>query len=131
AAREAPLELEVALEAPLGVDGDHLTRAEPPTPDPTASVERDRAGLGGADDEAVRAGSRPKRPQPVPVERGADDDAVGEDEPGRAVPRLDEAGVVAVEVADLRLELVVALPRCGNEHRERMPDVAAAADEQF
>src|SRR5204862_3674245 len=46
-------------------------------------------------------------------------------------PRLDGGRVVAVEVAHARLEPVVALPGGWHEHRERVADVAAAADEQL
>ena len=130
--RETPLDLAVRLHpAARGVDGDHLARAELPTPDAPALDRVERAGLRRADDEAVVAHGDPQRSQAVAVERGADDAAVGEDEPGRPVPGLDEARVVAVERADVVVELPVVLPCLRDEHRERVAHVAAAADEQL
>jgi len=60
--------------------------------------------------------------------------SVGEDDARRAVPRLDESGVVAKGVSDLLVELRVPLPGLGQEHRDRVADVApvpTAADEEL
>ena len=58
-----------------------------------------RADLRRAHDQPVVAHLPAQRAQPVAVERGADAPAVGEHEPGGAVPRVGEARVVAEEVA--------------------------------
>ena len=94
-------------------------------------LQIDETRLGAAHDQAVLADGEAQRPQPVAVERGADDAAVREDERGRAVPRLDETRVVAVEVAHLRLQLGIALPGGRHEHRHPVPDVPPVADDEL
>ncbi len=126
---EPALHRGVLLEAALGIDRDHLARPQ------LAAAHRPggqvhHAGLGRADDE-IAADRVAERPQAVPVQRRAHHVPVGEDERGGAVPGLAEARVVAVEVAHVRVELDVSLPRLGHEHRLRVPDVPAAADEQL
>ena len=128
--RKTPLDRIVLLEAALRVDGEHLTRPEPSTASTRSRRHVEDTRLGGTADE-VAGDDVAKRTQAVPVESGADDAPVGEDDPGRAVPRLDEPGVEAMEVAHLRVELGVSLPGGRNEHRECVPRVAAAAHQQL
>ena len=129
-AREPQLDRSVLLEAAVGVDGEHLPRPEP-SPTRTCSgrhVEDTR--LGGAADE-VAGDDEAKRAEAVAVESRADDAAVREDDAGWSVPRLDQPGVEAMEVAHLRVELGISLPGGRNQHRQRMARVAAAAHEQL
>ncbi len=132
ARREDALDRPVLLE-PAGnrVDGDRLAGAEPPAADTPSLRQRDRAHLGRADDEPVVDHGVAERPQPVAVERGADDAAVGEDDARRPVPGLDERRVVAVEVPHLLVELGVRLPGLGHEHGQPVAHVPAAAHEQL
>ena len=118
------------LEPVLGVDDDHLAWAELAAPDLLAGGEVEDADFRRAADE-VAADHPAQRAETVAVERGTDGAAVGEDEPGGSVPRLDEAGVEAVEVADLPDHLGIVRPGRRHEHRQRVPDVAAAAHEQL
>jgi hypothetical protein len=87
--------------------------------------------LARTDDEPVGAHVVAERTEPVPVERRTDPRAIGEDECCRPIPRLDEARVVAGEVADVRRDRPSVLPRLRDEHRLRMTDVAATVDEQL
>ena len=115
----------------VGVDAEHVARAEPAPTDLAVALDRHRADLGRAHHEPVVAHLPAQRAQPVAVERGADAPAVGEHEPRRAVPGVGEAGVVAVEVAHARGQVALALPRLGHEHRDRVADVAPAPHEQL
>ena len=114
-----------------GSTDEELSGAEAATPDLDAFRERHRARLGRDGDEPVRADCDAERPQAVPVELRAAGHAVGEDEAGRPVPRLDHHRVVAAHrplgVVDPR----IVLPGRRNEPRERLPDVEPRADEQL
>ena len=83
------------------------------------------------DDETVLADGVAERTQAVAVEGGADADAVGEDQAGGAVPGLHERGVVAVEAADLGIEVHGVLPCLGHEHGQGVADVAPAPGQQL
>ena len=106
-ASEAALDRRVVLprRRVVGVEPQHLARAEPSASDLAVAAQRHRAGLGAARDDAVVGLLPAQRPQPVAVERRADAVPVGEDQPGRAVPRLGQAGVVAEVLADVGRKL--------------------------
>src|SRR6267142_624677 len=106
--RKTLLDRIVLLEATLRIDREHLPRPEPSTASTRSRRHVEDTGLGGTADE-VAGDDVTKRPQTVSVERGTDDAPVGEDDPGRAVPRLDEPGMEPMEVAHLRVELGVSL----------------------
>ena len=129
-AGEPPLDVAVELEAALRVDHEQLAGAEPAAQHRLSGRRVEDADLGSAADEIARDDVA-QRAQAVAVERGADDSAVAEDDAGRAVPRLAEAGVEAVEVADVVGQLGIVLPGGRHEHRERVPDVPAALHEQL
>ena len=130
-ARELELDPRARHHAAVGVDGQHLVRPELPARNRPAVGERDDARLGGAGDEPALDDRVAERPQAVAVERRADDAPVGEDDPGRPVPRLHQARVVAVEVPDLLRHDRVQLPGLGDEHRDRVAHVAPAADDRL
>jgi hypothetical protein len=87
-------------QSPLRVDREDAAGAETAAPHGLALGKRDRAGLGRDGDEISRD-REAQRAKPVAVQRGARDPSVGEDERGRAVPRLAEHGVEAVQLAHL------------------------------
>ena len=113
------------------IDRDHLPGAQLPMLHRHALRNVDEPDLRRADDEPVRSGQVAKRAQTVAVESGADDLAVGEDDAGRAVPGLDQAGVIAIEVAQPLVELDRLFPGLRDEHRKRVRDLTAATYEQL
>ena len=126
------LDVVVQLDAATGcVDREHLAGTELAAAHARVVRQRDRARLRRARHEAVVGDRVAKRSQPVAVDCGADNATVGEDDAGRPVPGLDQAGVVAVERAHSRIELGIVLPRRRQEHRHRVTDVAAAAREEL
>ena len=130
--REPALDRAVELEAPArGVDGEHLPGPSRPrrTHEPAGSGTAPASGR--ARDETVVRDRPAQRAQPVPVERRADDAPVGEDDRRGAVPRLDEAGVIAKNARTCGSSSGFPLPRRRHEHRERVPHVAPAANEQL
>src|SRR5437879_2853784 len=94
--RKTPLDRIVLLEAAVRIDREHLPRPEPSTASTRSRRHVEDTRLGGTADE-VAGDDVTKGTQTVSVERGTDDAPVGEDDPGRAVPRLDQAGVEAME----------------------------------
>ena len=92
ARREPLLDRRVLLAAPRsGSTAMHLARAELAAADRAAVRQRRRRRP--RTQQTTRPSSHdgvPQRPQPVAVERGADDAPVGEDDAGGPVPRLDE-----------------------------------------
>ena len=131
APREVDLDSRARLDAAARVDREHLVRPELPAHDLAALGQRHDARLGRAGDEAALDDRVAERPQPVAVEGRTDDPAVREDDPGRAVPRLHQTRVVAVEVPDLLRHDRVELPGLGDEHGDRVAHVAAAADDRL
>jgi len=129
-AGETPLDLGALLEPGPRVDGDQLARAELAAPHSHPLGQRDCARLRRAGDEAVVGDRVAEGPEAVAVERGADDAPVGEDDRGRPVPRLDQAGVVAIERRD-GVARRAGVGRLGDQHRERVPHVPAPVDEPF
>jgi hypothetical protein len=118
---ERPLDVLVMQQlVPFGVDDEHLARLEPPAFDHVLSWNPQGSVLRCHDDPAVLRDGVPRRTQPVPVQRGADDTAVGEGDRGRTVPGLHKRAVVLVESAALRVHQPVVLPGLGDHHGNRM-----------
>ena len=128
--RQVALQLAVEEQTAFGVDRQLLPGAEPCPSHACPLGQRDRACLGGHGDEVAGHGD-PQRPEAVAVERRRTGDAVGEDEPGRTVPRLDEHRVVAVHGADVVVDARVVLPGGRHEHRGRLAHVAPGVHEQL
>ena len=122
----------VLLEAPIGgVDADHLAGTELAAAYHAVATGVDRPCFGGTRDHAVLADEVAHGPESVAVEGGAHPDAVGEDHPGRSVPRLHQAGVVAVEVPHVVADVGERLPRGGDQHRHRVAHVPALSGEEL
>ena len=126
------LDRTIALHAAPGrIDGEDLAGAEPVPLHPGAVWKRNRPRFGRTNHEAALDDCITQRTKAVAIERGPHDAAVGEDDAGGPIPWLEQRRVVAVEVAQPLVQLLVPLPRLGNEHGQRMADVAAATDEQL
>src|SRR5439155_6105627 len=125
------LDSRALLDAERGVDDEHLSWPEPSAPDAGAFGEWKSTRFRRAGDETVVGNGVAEGPQAVAVKRGADDAPVCEDDPCRAVPRLEKRGVIAVEGANVLVQLGVGLDRLRQEHRDPVADVASAADEQL
>ncbi len=79
------------LDAVTGrIDDQHVARPEPAAPDAGTLGESEGARLRGAGDEPVVGDGVAQGAQAVAVEGSADDPPVREDDPGGAVPRLEE-----------------------------------------
>ena len=87
--------------------------------------------LGGQDDEAAAGDHPPGGAQAVPVQDGADGDAVAERDGRRAVPRLHDGRVVLVEGALVLAHVVALAERLRHHHHERVLEGPAAGDEQL
>ena len=89
----------VADLAARGVDQEHPARLQPALGHHLGRVDVEHTGLAAQHDQTVGGLPPPPGAQPVAVEHGADQRAVGEADAGRAVPGLHQRGVEAVEVA--------------------------------
>ena len=114
-----------------GVDEEDLAGLEAPLRRDLLRREVEDAHLGGHHDEAVLRRDPSRGPQAVAVEDRADPRAVGEGDGGRAVPRLEEAGVELVERLQLGAHRLVPAPRLRHHHHQRVRERAAGEDEQL
>jgi hypothetical protein len=118
---ERALDLLVGDDPPGGrVDQEHPARLQPALRHDVRRGDVEDADLAGQDDDVVGGVPPATRAQPVAVEDGADDRAVGERDRRRPVPRLHDRGVEAVEGTAGRVHLVVVLPRLGDHHQHRV-----------
>ena len=117
--------------AGVGVDEEHLARAQAALAHDLARVDVEHADLAGEHDEAVVGDEVAAGAQAVAVEGRADERAVGEDERGRAVPRLHEHRVVLVEVAARRVDVDLVLPGLRHHHHDRVRQRAADEGQQL
>ena len=100
------------------VDDEDPAGPEPGAPHTRTVRERTAPASDATVTRSVIGDGDAKRPQPVAIERGTARPAVGEAERGRPVPRLAEHRAVAVEVAHVRIEPRVVLPRRRDEERD-------------
>ncbi len=130
--RDGALDLLIADDAALlGVDQEHPSRLQAPLPHDVLGWHVEHAGLGGHDDEVVLGDVVAGRPQPVPVEHGADPLAVGEGDRGRPVPGLHEARVILVERLEIRVHAVMVRPRFRNQHHHGVRQGAPREHQQL
>ena len=130
-AREAVFDCAAFLDSRRGIDDEHFAGPEPAAPDAGVRGEAECSRLRRAGDEAVVGNRVAKWTQAVPVEGRTDDATVGEDDPGGTVPGLDQRRVVAVERADVLVELRVGVDCLRNQHRGRVTHVSSAAKQQL
>ncbi len=114
-----------------GVDQEHAAGAQAALAHDPAGLDVEHPDLGGEHDEAVVRHDVPAGAQAVAVERRADERAVGEDDRGRAVPRLHEHRVVLVEVAADRVDLGLVLPRLRDHHHHGVRKRAAGEGDEL
>ncbi len=130
--REVALELLVGDDAAvLDVDQQHLARLQAPLAHDFLLRDVEHAHLRGHDDEVVVGDEVTRGPEPVAVERGADELAVGEGDRRRAVPGLHQGGVVLVERAALGVHQRIARPGLGDHQHHRVRDRIAAHHQQL
>jgi hypothetical protein len=116
----------------LRVHRQHLPRPEAALEHHVLVVQAEHARLGAGDDQPVVDDLEAAGAQPVTVQRGADEAAVGEGQAGGPVPGLEEGGVEAEEGARVRrYGLAGVLPGGRDEHAHRVRDAAAAAHQQL
>ena len=101
------------------VDDDQFSRADAPPAGHVRVRYVEDARFRSEQELTIRGLQVPKRPEAVAVERGADHSTVGERERGGAVPRLREAGLVAMKGGDLRRDLNPAPTRAARAARSR------------
>ena len=120
-AREIALDLLVRHDAPLhGIDQEDAARVQPLLDQDVLRRDVEDADLRRHDHEVVLRHVVARRPQAVAIEHGADDRPVGEGDRRRAVPRLHQRRVVFVERPQLRAHALVAGPRLGDRHQDRV-----------
>ena len=130
--RQLALDLVVFDEpAGLGVDEEHLARAQPPLAHDEARFDVEHADLTGQEDEAIARDHVAPRTQTVPVEGRPDEGAVGEHQRGRAVPRLHQHGMVLIEVAACRVDVELVLVGLRDGHHHGVRKRTATEGQQF
>ena len=114
---EAGLDLLVVDDATLcGVDEEHAARLQTALLHHPALGNVEHAHFARKDHEIVARHPVATGAQAIAVEDRTDQRAVGERHACRAVPRLHQRAVVAVEVPLCGIHAVVVLPRLGNHH---------------
>ena len=118
---EVLLDLRVAhQDSGCRVDGDHLSGGEATFLNDRILVEAVDSHLGAETEDAAVGDLITGRTQSIAIKAGADRDAIGEDEGGRSVPWLAEAGVVLVKGGELGRDLLVTTPGWGHQHGHGM-----------
>ncbi len=116
---------------PAGVGQEDAAGLEAALADHVRRVDVEHADLAGQHHEPVAGHPVPAGAQPVAVEHRPDHGPVGERHAGRAVPRLHEGGVEAVEGAPGGIHPVVVLPRLGDHHQHGVRQRPATEVQQF
>ena len=130
--RELGLDLVVLDDAAgLGVDEEHLARAQATLAHDSARLDLQHADLARQHDESIVGDEVATGAQAVAVEGGADERSVGEDEGGRAVPRLHEHRVVLVEVAANRVDVELVLVGLRHHHHHGVRQAAPGEVEEL
>ncbi|CAB4897173.1 unannotated protein [freshwater metagenome] len=131
-AGECALDLVIGHDASLsGVYQEHAPGLQPALLHDARRIDVDHAALTGEYDEVVVGDPVAARSQPIAVEDSTDHGAVGEGNAGRAVPRLHQRGVEAVEGPLGGVHDVVVLPGLRDHHQHRVRQRTATKVEQF
>ena len=100
----------------LRVDDEHLARSKTALTHHTTRLDVEHTDLTREHHEPLIGHEVAAGTETVAVEGGSHEGAVGEDEGGRAVPRLHEHGVVFVEGATIRIDIGLVLVCLRHHH---------------
>ena len=130
--RQLLLQFVVADDAALlEIDHQHLARLETALALDALRRNVEDADLGRHDDQAVFRNVVARRPQTIPIQRGANANAVGESHRRRPVPRLHERRMEFVERPLLLRHRWIAAPRLGDHHHHGVRQRPASQHQQF
>ena len=115
----------------LQIDQEHLAGLQAPFADDFVLRHGQNPRLGAHDDQVVVGDAVARGAQAVAVQRGADLAAIGEDNAGRAIPRLQHGGMVLIEGSAALVHAAVLLPGLGDHHHHRLADRVAGHGQQF
>ena len=118
----------VILDDPAGrgVYQEHLARLQPALAHDLRRLDVEHADLARQNDQAVAGDPVPAGPQAIAVKHRPCDRPVGERDESRAVPRLHQRGVEAVERPQLPAHGSVVLPRLRDHHEHGVRQRPAA-----
>ena len=129
---QAVFDLVIVDDAPgRGVDQEHAARLDPPPEHHLRRRQVEDPDLGRHDHEVVIGHPVAQRPEPVAIELGAHDGAVGEGDGRGAVPGLHQAGVELVEGPAGGGQVVLVLPGLGHHHQHSVRQRPAAQVQQL
>ncbi len=115
----------------LQVDQQHLARLQAPFAHNAVLGHRQHAGLGRQNHQPIVGDAVARRAQAIAVQRGTNLAAIGKDDGGRAVPRLNHRRVVLVKRAPTRIHGGVLLPRLRDHHHHCLADGVAGHGQQL
>ena len=115
----------------LGIHEKHAAGLEAALEEHVLGRYVEHAGLGGHDDETILGDIITRGAETVAVKHGADLPAVGERDGGRAIPRLQQTGMILVKGPTVVVHALVVGPRLRDHHHHRMRQRTAGEDEQL
>ncbi|EWC63630.1 hypothetical protein UO65_1037 [Actinokineospora spheciospongiae] len=123
----------VVVDEPSGlrVHQEHPARPQPALGDHPVRGHVEDTGLAGQHHPVVGQPPPARRAQPVAVEHGADQGAVGEGDARRAVPGLHQPRVELVEGPPGRVHRAVVLPGLRDHHQHRVRQAAPTQVQQL
>ncbi len=129
---QAALDLLVGDDPTLGrIDQEHPARPQSPLIFDSLGRHIDDASLRGHHDIAPLRNPIAAGAQAVAIEAGADQRAIGEGHRGRAVPRLEQAGLIFIVGLQFVGHAFVPCPRLGDQHRHRLRQCSPGEHEQL
>ncbi len=132
AARHGGFHLVIVDDALLrSVDKEHLAGSQAALLEDVLRRDIEHSHLGGKNHETAACDDPPRGPQAVPVQDGADLDAVGEGNGGRTIPGLHDGRVVFVEGALVLAHVVMGAERLRHHHHQGVLQRSAARHEQL
>ena len=125
-------QLVVVDDAPAGkIDLEHLARPQTAARQDVLGAHLDGAHLACQHKATVARHIIAGGTQAVTVEGGAQGTAIGKGDSGRTIPRLHEHGLVSVVGAALLTQVVVVVPRLGQQHGRGTRERTAVHDQKL